>query len=126
MRRASRHLSAHERAELARRTEAALACYAWLHHRSAARGVALWKVVPKHHAWTHVAYDNMGANPRSVHCYADEDMVGKAKQLYNCCHARTAPLRSMQRYALRQALRWLRALRGVHPRLRKRRLAAVS
>ncbi len=120
MRRAGRHLTPRDRAELARRTEAALACYAWLNHRASARGMPLWKVLPKHHAWTHVAYDNMGTNPRSVHCYSDEDVVGKMKRLYNACHATTAPRRSMQRYALLQSLRWLQALRKIAPQLRQR------
>ena len=119
MRRAGRHLTVVERQKLARFTESALACYGWLHRSAKARRVELWKVIPKHHAWTHIAYDNMGTNPRSVHCYADEDMVGKAKRLYNKRHGRTAPARSMQRYSLRQALRWRRTLRESRPALRR-------
>ncbi len=76
MRRAGRHLRRAEHEAVACKTESALQCYAWLHHRSRARGIPLWKILPKHHAWTHIAYDNMGVNPRAVHCYMDEDMVG--------------------------------------------------
>ncbi len=124
MRSAGRHLSAPQRQELARRTERALTCYSWLNHRAVARGVPLWKVLPKHHAWTHIAYDNMGTNPRSVQCYTDEDMVGRMKKLYSACHARTAPMRAMQRYSMLQALRWVEAMRKTHPQLRKRRAPA--
>eukprot|EP00972_Heterocapsa_arctica_P082146 12108150-Heterocapsa_arctica.AAC.1 len=52
----------------------------------------LWKFIPKHHALTHIAYDNHGTNPRAVHCYAYEDMVGRMKKIYVKRHGRTAPL----------------------------------
>ena len=49
-----------------------------------------WKVVPKFHALSHIAYDNGGVNPRQVHCYQDEDMVGKLKRIYLRCHGALA------------------------------------
>ena len=59
-----------------------------------------------------------------MQCYTDEDMVGRMKKLYNACHARTAPMRAMQRYSMLQALRWVEAMRKTHPQLRKRRAPA--
>ena len=62
--------------------ERALTCYNWLAveaHRVSRR---LWKIVPKFHLLTHSAYDQAKvANPRHVHCYADEDMVGSIKKI---------------------------------------------
>eukprot|EP00972_Heterocapsa_arctica_P024259 3577216-Heterocapsa_arctica.AAC.1 len=41
------------------------------------------KCIPKLHACAHIAYDNFGTNPRAVHCYLDEDMVGRMQN--NTC-----------------------------------------
>ena len=94
-----------------------------------------WKLLPKHHALTHLAYDNAGVNPRWAHCYLDEDMVGKLKRIYIRCHGAsasvcnhagfaptcdrarlerrrgagaeaTAGLRGLQRYRLAVAIMW--------------------
>ena len=90
--------------------EAALSCYNWLAAgamNAKPKAIKLWKVVPKFHMLTHIAYDNAGeVNPRWVHFYSDEDMVGKVKTIYCACHGTTAPLRSLQRYAILQCLRW--------------------
>ena len=118
MRRAGKRLSPKEEAALARRTEAALLCYRWLHLGAKADQVALWKIIPKHHAWTHIAYDCCGTNPRAAHCYGDEDMIGRAKRIYLKCSAQTAPTRAMQRYAMLQCLRWVRLFAEVHPAMR--------
>ncbi len=118
MRRAGRKLAPPEQEALARRTEAALLCYRWLHLRAVASGRALWRVIPKHHAWSHIAYDSAGTNPRGAHCYADEDMIGRAKRIYMKCHAGTAPTRAMQRYAMLQCLRWVRMFAEVDPAMK--------
>ena len=87
--------------------ETALAVYGQLAAESQASGIRLWPVTPKFHALQHIAYDQarMG-NPRRVHCYSDEDMVGKMKRIYIRCHGTTAPQRGLQRYALLQNMRW--------------------
>ena len=87
--------------------ETALAVYGQLAAEAQASGTRLWPVTPKFHALQHIAYDQarMG-NPRRVHCYSDEDMVGKMKRIYIRCHGTTAPQRGLQRYALLQNMRW--------------------
>ncbi len=64
-----------------------------------------WRLVPKCHALTHIAYDSVLTNPRVVHCYQDEDFVGRAKRIWGNCHAAQAELRAVQRYALHAAVR---------------------
>ncbi len=44
------------------------------------------------------------ANPRLAHCYQDEDFVGRVKRVYSACHGKTAPKRSLERYALGMAV----------------------
>ena len=87
--------------------ETDLAMHGQLSSESRAAGVRLWPITPTLHAMQHIAYDQayMG-NPRRVHCYSDEDMVGKMKRIYIRCHGITAPHRSLQRYALLQNMRW--------------------
>ncbi len=63
-----------------------------------------WRLQPKAHALVHIACDAVGANPRVLHCYQDEDFVGCTKELYRACHGRTAPRRVVQRYMLGTAL----------------------
>ena len=78
MKRSPRHLPPKQQAALARRMEASLQCAAWLRRRAAATRVPLWKLLPKHHALTHIGYDAGGDNPRRQHCYEDEDRLGEA------------------------------------------------
>ncbi len=59
-----------------------------------------WYLTPKAHALLHIARDSAMANPRVVHCYQDEDFVGRVKRLYSACHGKTAPRRSLERYCL--------------------------
>ena len=94
--------------------ETALVSYNALAVESSVLGTTAYKVVPKFHAATHV-YDSR-TNPRAVHCYADEDMVGRLKQIFNSCHGLTAPRRSLQRYCMLLGLRWwawLHDIRGL-------------
>ncbi len=121
MRRGRRHLRPAEHDQLQRRVESALQCYGWLSGRARTMGIPLWRLIPKHHAMTHIGFDTKGVNPRHVQCYMDEDMVGKMKRLYIKCHAQSAPRRSLERYVLGQAARWLRALQQLHPMLREKR-----
>ena len=64
-----------------------------------------WRLVPKCHALTHIAYDSVLTNPRVVHCYQDEDFVGRAKRIWGNCHAAQAELRAVQRYTMHAAVR---------------------
>jgi hypothetical protein len=105
-RRGGRHLSAAAAEGLAVAMEHALLMYNALAVEAFKYGRMLWKLIPKHHALTHIAYDGHGTNPRAVHCYADEDMVGRMKKIYIRCHGSTAPLRSIQRYMILVGVRW--------------------
>ena len=59
-----------------------------------------WRLQPKAHALLHIAFDSALQNPRVLHCYQDEDFIGRTKRAYVACHGSTAPLRTIQRYAL--------------------------
>ena len=97
--------------------ETALAMHGHLSSASRAAGVRVWPITPKFHAMQHIAYDQayMG-NPRRVHCYSDEDMVGNMKRIYIRCHGIAAPHRSLQRYALLQNMRWRQLALAAPPR----------
>ena len=84
--------------------EKALVSYNALAQEAAAKGERNWKILPKFHAVTH--YYDTRLNPRRTSCYQDEDMVGRVKKIYVACHGRTAPERSLQRYAIVVCLRW--------------------
>ena len=104
----SRFLTAEAAEELELNMETALRLYNALAAEAADCGRALWRLRPKLHACTHVGFDHGGTNPRWVHCYADEDMVGRMKRLYKKCHGATAPSRGLQRYMIMVGLRWAR------------------
>ena len=63
-----------------------------------------WKLIPKVHALHHIALDSAMHNPRLAHCYQDEDFIRLVKRMYVRCHGKTAPTRSVQRYALGLAI----------------------
>lgn len=118
MRAHGRFLPASAGEELAAHVEDALLAYNALAVSAFRAGARRWPMKPKLHALTHIAYDNCGVNPRAVHCYADEDMVGRVKRVYVRCHAGTAPSRSLERYTIHTSLRWwmeLREARGLTP-----------
>ncbi len=96
---------------IAQLAEDALVAHNWLSSEAIDAAKRLWKMVPKFHMLTHSCFDMAPeANPRAVHCYPDEDMVGKVKKIATACHGATAPHRSLQRYIIVVALRWLREL----------------
>ena len=109
-RRSGRHLSQEAQAKLAAAMERALCAYNALAVEAINAGVRLWRFIPKHHALTHIAYDNGGTNPRKVSCYLDEDMVGRMKRIYVMCHGHTAPYTSLKRYIILCGLRWRRVV----------------
>ena len=71
-----------------------------------------YKLVPKHHMATHLAFDAAPqANPRHVQCYCDEDMVGKMKRLTAKCHGLSAGRMNVMRYVILVGVRWWRRQR---------------
>ena len=76
-----------------------------------------WHLIPKHHMTTHMAYDFcQQANPRHVHAYPDEDLIGKMKRLMSLCHGATAGRMGLMRYIILVGVRWwnrLLELRGL-------------
>ena len=86
MRSQTRFLDKVASATLSRCLGEALELYVALAASAAETGNTRWNIVPKCHAMSHIAYDNCGINPRQVHCYQDEDMVGKLKRIYLRCH----------------------------------------
>ena len=107
-RRSGRHLLPEAQFELAAAMEQALLAYNALAREAIAHNIKLWRIRPKHHAMTHIAYDHGGTNPRRVSCYQDEDMVGRMKRIYVMCHGKTAPYTSLLRYTILCGLRWRR------------------
>ena len=104
---AGRFLTAAEANRLGEHMEAALDCYNWLAKDAHERDLKLWKLQPQMHMLTHLAYDMAKeVNPRRVHCYADEDMVGRFKKLVNACHPLTAGTKSVLRYMIMISWRW--------------------
>ena len=103
---APRFMAAAAAEKLEQNMEQALLLYNALAAEAAASDRCVWRLRPKLHACTHIGYDHGGTNPRRVHCYADEDMVGKMKRVYLRCHACTAPQRALQRYAILVGKRW--------------------
>ena len=86
-------------------TEEMLACYKYLSAEAGNSG--LWHMLPKAHMFTHMGFDSAKkANPRRVHCFSDEDLVGKMKRILERCHGSVAHTRAVFRYALWATLRW--------------------
>ena len=65
--------------------ENALLCFNALAAEASDAERFMWQVLPKAHMTTHLAYDfaASGVNPRRCTCYADEDMIGRVKKLWN-------------------------------------------
>ena len=97
--------------------EGALGCHSELAEEAAQLNSQRWKWLPKCHMATHLAYDNARqANPRSVHCYADEDMVGRVKRMLKRAHGLTFSKVAPLRYIILAGVRWwdrLAQLRGL-------------
>ena len=104
----SRFLSAAAAEKLEVNMERGLKLYNSLAAEAAAEHRHLWRIRPKLHACTHIGFDHGGTNPRFVHCYADEDMVGRMKRLYKKCHGASASYRALQRYQIMVGQRWAR------------------
>ena len=127
-RRSGRHLTPEAQEKLAAAMERALCAYNALAAEALQAGVRLWKLIPKHHAMTHIAYDHLGTNPRKVSCYLDEDMVGRMKRIYVKCHSSTAPFTSLRRYVILRGLRWKRVaapVAAIAPARAKRTLSGT-
>jgi hypothetical protein len=101
--------------------ECALFCFNALAVEAVMIGRLLWLMRPKAHMLTHQAFDQAEwANPRVVHCYADEDMLGRFKNMIDRCHGATAGRRATHRYFILFGIRlWL-----MHGRLRSESLSS--
>jgi hypothetical protein len=117
MRRNSRFIGDIDLQLLADATEGALFAYNFLAVEAQENNIMNWKVLPKMHLLEHSAYDMARhANPRAVHGYSDEDLVGKIKRIITKCHPLTAGKRCMERYILRVGPYWYKLvgwLRGL-------------
>eukprot|EP00969_Alexandrium_andersonii_P297494 13148242-Alexandrium_andersonii.AAC.1 len=72
-----------------------------------------YKLVPKHHYWDHILEDlASGENPRWLHCFQDEDFMGKVTKVCGHCHRASCVGRSLQRYRLHMFRRWDQRLRA--------------
>ena len=114
-RRAGRLFTEAEHEQYRKHIERALTSYNFLAAESIKVKMKNWKIVPKFHALTHIAYD-CRLNPRHTAANDDEDIVGKMKRVYCSCHAKAASYRSLQRYTLNLCLKWwslLHMLRGI-------------
>ena len=67
------------------------------------RGVARWKIVPKHHTMKHLAEDQLTShyNIRHYHCFVDEDNIGVWKTLVQAVPKELLEFRCLTRYLLR-------------------------
>ena len=111
-RKAGRVFTVAEHRLYGRQIQRALQSYNYLAAESISKKEKNWKIVPKFHAITHIAYDSR-ANPRRNSAYDDEDIVGQMKRLYNTCHVMTAALRTLQRYVLQMCLKWWEILHEI-------------
>ena len=121
MRGAGKFFNREQKAECVNQFEDALHCYHALSKLRHTDGKKLYRWLPKHHALVHIFMDYGFINPRKVSCMQDEDMVGRAKRLYNGSHPAWAPLRTIQRYLIMVGLRWTSEIR----RLRFREVERV-
>ncbi|MCP4239266.1 MAG: hypothetical protein GY772_01780 [bacterium] len=101
-----RFLPAAAHAEYGQCMEAALLLANACAHGAAQMGRNLYRLTPKFHVATHLAWDTQGVNPRRTSCFPDEDMVGRMKRLYMRCHASTAPTTALLRYRILLGVRW--------------------
>ena len=78
-----RYLTHEAVVEVAECAEVALVCQNALCEHALRTNNIMWQILPKNHMATHMAYDMAKhVNPRRVHNYPDEDMVGKVKNWY--------------------------------------------
>ena len=69
----------------------------------------LFKQIPKHHDVQHMCFEFAPqANPRTVTCYMDEDMIGKIKKIVAKTHPKNMDYRALQRFAVTVSLKWVR------------------
>jgi len=86
-----------------------LDCYQRLAFKFSQDGCFTYKVRPKHHYFACRILLNILAshvNPRYVHCFADEDFVGRIARLAKATCSKTVSLRVLQRWLLYLAQRW--------------------
>jgi hypothetical protein len=77
--------------------------FQWLALDNLKRGVALYRSLPKSHMFDHVLR-RMALSRFNCHfweCWSEETLLGKLKGLASRVHAKSALLRSLQRYRMR-------------------------
>ena len=118
--RTGRYFSPADLKSLQDSVEAALVAQNALHAHALANNSLHWHQLPKNHSASHMAFEFCPlANPRKIHCYPDEDMIGKMKRLMSKCHGKTAGRMGVLRYIILAGTRWwdhLARLRGLHHR----------
>ena len=102
---ADRFLSDQEYADVQRTGNSFLTAYVRLAQMAHASGQCLWAVKPKLHYMCH-HFEDARINPRYLHCFGDEDFVGKMARIGRACSRQTMSLRILQRYFMFVAMRW--------------------
>lgn len=74
----------------------------------AVNGMPLYSVIPKHHMYEHLMMMARVANPRFVHNYSDESMIGRLKRVASECHADAISHRVVDRYRLLMLVKFSR------------------
>ena len=77
--------------------------YAQLSRGAFDAGDKLWKTTPKIHLFAHLCewiIPDIGLNPRSYWCYADEDLVGTLVEVGSSCHPSTVPSVGLTKWAI--------------------------
>ena len=110
-RRNGRHLPDAEKDLLCDGFNVFVECHNALSLNAQVAGERMWHTVPKYHYLLHIIKD-FGVNPRAVHNYLDESMIGRIKIIASACHADTMSLRVIERYMCWTAFRWAEMLEG--------------
>ena len=91
----------------AQHCENALVCQRALRDDALDEGSTYWHWLPKNHLATHLSFDHAArCNPRVVHAYADEDLVGRMKRLLHRAHGLTFGRIAPLRYIILAGVRW--------------------
>jgi len=90
-----------------------LKAYHALASRAYDAGQCNFKLLPKHHVLQHIFETALTGreNPRFLHCFADEDLMGRMARIAGRCHRSTVIRRTFQRYWLSLQQKWRRAVR---------------
>ena len=108
----SQFLTRAEVIDAQRMGETFLLSYSELASSAARRGVCNYKLLPKHHFYDHIVEDlSSRENPRYLHCFADEDFMGKISRIVGRCHRGTCVRNCFRKYSLKLTRMWRRSER---------------